>query len=276
MKNREFTLKRKLTFIGIALLALAMISISFTLWVTWKLEGGAAAINEAGRMRMQTYQLALLVGEGNKETSSQLIHKFDDSINALKAGDPSRPLFVPWNKVNRSYFTNISTQWGEIKDSLLVKKVDVIPVSQIDNFVGSIDRFVGSIENEVDYWTSLLHLFQFAMLATSLMATLVIMYVGYSVILDPVEKLRMGFDSVKSGKLNTRVHIDAHDEFGDLAAGFNSMTATITDLYGGLEAKVQEKTVHLQERQNRLQALYDLSSFVSREDNLEQIGRAHV
>ena len=273
MKNREFTLKRKLTFIGIALLALAMISISFTLWVTWKLEGGAAAINEAGRMRMQTYQLALLVGEGNKEASSQLMHKFDDSINALKSGDPSRPLFVPWNKVNRSYFTNISTQWDEIKDSLLVKKVDVILASQIDNFVGSIDQFVGSIESEVDYWTSLLHLFQFAMLATSLMATLVIMYVGYSVILDPVEKLRMGFDSVKSGKLNTRVHIDAHDEFGDLAAGFNSMTATITDLYGGLEAKVQEKTVHLQERQNRLQALYDLSSFVSHEDNLERLAK---
>ena len=95
MKNREFTLKRKLTFIGIALLVLAMISISFTLWVTWKLEGGAAAINEAGRMRMQTYQLALLVGEGDKEASAKLIKKFDDSISTLKYGDPSRPLFVP-------------------------------------------------------------------------------------------------------------------------------------------------------------------------------------
>ena len=273
MKNTEFTLKRKLTFIGSALLVLAMISISFTLWVTWKLEGGAAAINEAGRMRMQTYQLALLVGEGNKEASAKLIKKFDDSISALKYGDPSRPLFVPWNKVNRSYFANISSIWSEIKNSLLVKKAETIPVSQIDNFVSNIDRFVGSIEGEVDYWTSLLHLFQFAMLATSLIATLVIMYVGYSVILDPVEKLRLGFDSVKSGKLNTRVQINAHDEFGDLAAGFNSMTATISDLYGGLEAKVQEKTIHLQERQDRLQALYDLSSFVSRENNLELLAK---
>ena len=273
MKNTEFTLKRKLTFIGSALLVLAMISISFTLWVTWKLEGGAAAINEAGRMRMQTYQLALLVGEGDKAASAKLIKKFDDSISTLKYGDPSRPLFVPWNKLNRSYFSNISSIWIEIKNSLLVKKAETIPASQIDNFVSNIDRFVGSIESEVDYWTSLLHLFQFAMLATSLIATLVIMYVGYSVILDPVEKLRAGFDSVKSGKLNTRVQINAHDEFGDLAAGFNSMTATISDLYGGLEAKVQEKTIHLQERQNRLQALYDLSSFVSRENNLELLAK---
>jgi two-component system nitrate/nitrite sensor histidine kinase NarX len=273
MMNREFTLKKKLTFIGAALLVLAMISISFTLWVTWKLEGGAAAINEAGRMRMQTYQLALLVSEGNKETASKLINKFDDSIIALKYGDPSRPLFVPWNKVNRIYFANISSQWNAIKADLNAKKSEGVSVAQVDNFVSSIDRFVGSIESEVDYWTNLLHLFQFAMLATSLVATLLIMYVGYSVILDPVEKLRLGFESVKSGKLNTRVKIDAQDEFGDLATGFNSMTSTISDLYGSLEAKVEEKTLHLQERQNQLQALYDLSSFVSREDNLERLAK---
>ena len=171
MINREFTLKKKLMFIGIALLVLAMISISFTLWVTWKLEGGAAAINEAGRMRMQTYQLALLAGEGKKEAASKLIAKFDDSIIVLKNGDPSRPLFVPWNKVNRIYFANISSQWSAIKADLVSKKSDSVSIAQVDNFVSSIDRFVGSIEGEVDYWTNLLHLFQFAMLATSLIAT---------------------------------------------------------------------------------------------------------
>lgn len=273
MKNTEFTLKKKLMIIGTTLLVLAMISISFTLWVTWKLEGGAAAINEAGRMRMQTYQLAALVNEGNMVAAANLVEKFDNSIIALRYGDPSRPLFVPWNKLNRQYFSNISGQWSGIKDDLQQKRRTGIPISRIDNFVTSIDRFVSLIEVEVDHWTTVLHLFQFAMLAISLIATLVIMYVGYSVILDPVEKLRLGFESVKSGKLNTRVKIEADDEFGDLAAGFNSMTETISDLYSGLEAKVEEKTLHLQERQSRLQALYDLSSFVSREDNLERLAK---
>jgi two-component system nitrate/nitrite sensor histidine kinase NarX len=84
MKNTEFTLKKKLMIIGTTLLVLAMISISFTLWVTWKLEGGAAAINEAGRMRMQTYQLALLVNEGDAAATTKLITKFDNSIITLK------------------------------------------------------------------------------------------------------------------------------------------------------------------------------------------------
>ncbi len=273
MKNTEFTLKKKLMIIGTTLLVLAMISISFTLWVTWKLEGGAAAINEAGRMRMQTYQLALLVNEGDAAATTKLITKFDNSIITLKYGDPARPLFVPWNQLNKQLFLNISGQWSSIKDDLQTRKATSISVSRIDNFVANIDRFVGSIEVEVDYWTNMLHLFQFAMLAISLFATLVIMYVGYSVILDPVEKLRIGFDGVRSGKLNTRVQIEAKDEFGDLAIGFNSMTETISDLYSGLEAKVREKTFHLQERQNRLQALYDLSSFVSTEDNLERLAQ---
>jgi two-component system nitrate/nitrite sensor histidine kinase NarX len=36
-------------------LLLALLS---TLWVSWQLDGGAAAVNEAGRMRMQAYRMA--------------------------------------------------------------------------------------------------------------------------------------------------------------------------------------------------------------------------
>ena len=273
MNNTEFTLKNKLMIIGTALLVMAMISISFTLWVTWKLEGGAAAINEAGRMRMQTYQLALLAGTKDNMATSKLLTQFDNSISTLKIGDPSRPLFVPLNSTNRQYFLNIQNQWEDVKQGISRGNASVLSISNINLFVGQIDQFVGSIELEVDYWTGMLHLFQFAMLAISLIATLVIMYVGYSVILDPVEKLRLGFESVKSGMLNTRVQIDAKDEFGDLAIGFNAMTENLNDLYSGLEAKVKEKTLHLQERQNRLQALYDLSSFVSTEGNLEKLAK---
>jgi nitrate/nitrite-specific signal transduction histidine kinase len=43
------------------LLVVALASIGLTLWVTWQLEGGAAAVNEAGRMRMQTWRLSSAV-----------------------------------------------------------------------------------------------------------------------------------------------------------------------------------------------------------------------
>ena len=268
---KEFTLKKKLLIIGVTLLVLAMFSISFTLWVTWKLEGGAAAINEAGRMRMQTYQLALLANHEVKNETKDLISKFDRSIDLLSVGDPARPLFVPWNELNKVEFIGIRNDWSEIKSTLALDHYQSLSRVRVESFVRRIDRFVSSIESEVDYWTGLLHLFQFGMLAISLITSLVIMYVGYSVILDPVSKLRLGFDRVKSGNLNTHVSINARDEFGDLAFGFNEMTRELHDLYQGLEAKVKDKTLHLEEKQARLAALYEISSFMAKEDDFASL-----
>ena len=268
---KDFTLKKKLTFIGAALLVLAMFSITFTLWVTWKLEGGAAAINEAGRMRMQTYQLALLANHDKKSQVIDLVGKFDKSLSLLSLGDPARPLFVPWNELNKAEFIGIQNDWLEIKSILASNQYQVLSTTHAESFVRRIDRFVSSIEAEVDYWTGMLHLFQFGMLAISLITSLVIMYVGYSVILDPVAKLRLGFDRVKSGNLKAHVSIDAKDEFGDLALGFNEMTKELHDLYQGLEAKVKDKTLHLEEKQARLAALYEISSFIAKEDDLSNL-----
>lgn len=265
---KNFTLKKKLLIIGVTLLVLAMLSITFTLWVTWKLEGGAAAINEAGRMRMQTYQLALISNHRVNNEVDTLIDKFDRSLDLLSAGDPSRPLFVPWNELNKIEFAGIRNDWLEIKSTLTSSQSQGLSAPRVEIFVKRIDRFVSSIEAEVDYWTGLLHLFQFGMLGISLITSLVIMYVGYSVILDPVAKLRLGFDQVKSGNLSTHVSIDAKDEFGDLAVGFNEMTRELHDLYQGLEAKVKDKTLHLEEKQTRLAALYEISSFIAKEVDL--------
>ena len=39
----------------------ALVAIGSTLLVSWRLEGGAAAINDAGRERMRSYRIAYLV-----------------------------------------------------------------------------------------------------------------------------------------------------------------------------------------------------------------------
>jgi two-component system nitrate/nitrite sensor histidine kinase NarX len=47
MRSRQ-TLAFRLVATGICFLVVAIASIALTLWVTWQLEGGAAAVNEAG------------------------------------------------------------------------------------------------------------------------------------------------------------------------------------------------------------------------------------
>ncbi|MCD8537520.1 MAG: type IV pili methyl-accepting chemotaxis transducer N-terminal domain-containing protein, partial [Burkholderiaceae bacterium] len=51
------SLSARLFALGAALLLLALTSIGVTLWITHQLDGGAAAVNEAGRLRMQAWRL---------------------------------------------------------------------------------------------------------------------------------------------------------------------------------------------------------------------------
>jgi two-component system, NarL family, nitrate/nitrite sensor histidine kinase NarX len=53
MRQRPWTLSSKLALLCAGFLLAALTSIGLTLWITWQIEGGAAAVNEAGRLRMK-------------------------------------------------------------------------------------------------------------------------------------------------------------------------------------------------------------------------------
>ena len=60
MRKPQWSLGAKLAMLGAPFLLLVVISTTAMLWMSWQLDGGAAAVNEAGRMRMQAYRMALL------------------------------------------------------------------------------------------------------------------------------------------------------------------------------------------------------------------------
>ena len=79
------SLSIKLIRIGAGLLVIALASIGLTLWVTWQLEGGAAAVNEAGRMRMQTWRLTSVAqSERAPAEVAALVQQFDQSLSLLR------------------------------------------------------------------------------------------------------------------------------------------------------------------------------------------------
>ena len=62
----RWSLGSKLALVGLPFLVLALLSTAATLWVSWQLDGGAAAVNEAGRMRMQSYRMALSIAPARR------------------------------------------------------------------------------------------------------------------------------------------------------------------------------------------------------------------
>jgi len=79
-----------------------------------------------------------------------------------------------------------------------------------------------------------------------------------------LKDLQNGVKAIAAGDLSTRVTISDGVEVTELANEFNSMAGRLKDLYDNLEGKVQERTIELQEANDRLKEFDDLKSeFVS-------------
>ena len=268
-----WNLTAKLLATGITFLVLALASISLTLWVTWKLEGGAAAVNEAGRLRMQTYRLALSLSTRNDSAeTATLVRNFDRSMALLDAGDPSRPLFVP--AAAREHFARVQADWSGLHQVWLSAAPADAPLRlQAEGFVTRVDAFVSAIEDEMARWTAVLHGFQLAMMALAIGSAVAMLYAGYLLVLNPLSRLKRGLAAVQQGDLAARVEVETRDEFGELSAGFNEMAQTLQSLYGSLEHKVEEKTRRLEVKRQRLADLYEVSGFLAQASDLQSLAQ---
>jgi len=270
------SLSKKLIRIGASLLVGALVSIGLTLWVTWQLEGGAAAVNEAGRMRMQTWRLASAVQAGVERAELQaLVTRFDESLALLREGDPSRPLFVPWDDQVRARFNDVESLWRAQRTLWLAAPAPAAPVllKTAGEFVDASDRLVLVIEQHLSRLTAILNLFQLLMMLLAIGGAVIMLFTGYMYVINPLGQLRQGLRKLESGDFKTRVEVDTADEFGQVAAGFNHMAATLQSLYEGLEAKVEAKTRRIEAQRARLEALYKVSAFLAQAGSIDELAR---
>ena len=279
ISNKQWSLGAKLALLGAPFLLLVLLSTAATLWVSWQLDGGAAAVNEAGRMRMQTYRMSLSVGLGQTETllPSQ-IEEFDRSLSVLRTGDPERPLFVPWDSSVREKFEALQQDWSVYRsrwlDGKLATSADML--SETGAFVSNIDALVIAIESHMARWTSLLYLLQVSMLTMAIVGAAILIYTGYVFVLEPVGQLKQAIEEIQSGNFDARVEHASSDEFGTLAEGFNGMADNLQSLYRNLEHKVAEKTAELEEKRERLEGLYEVTALVANSTSLDDLAQGFV
>lgn len=277
MRHRP-TLSTKLLAMGTAFLLVALASIGFTLWVTWKLEGGAAAVNEAGRLRMNMLRMVLAQqGDSPVEEFNRLAQRFDNSLELLRTGDPSRPLFVPWSDATREHYAGIVREWRSIHAQWRTQPPSrEAALARGDAFVTELDGFVEAIEVQIARWTAGLHLFQLMMVALAIAAAVAFMALSYLLVLNPVMRLQQALARVQRGELSTRLVVEADDEFGQLTAGFNRMAHALQASHEDLERKVREKTASVEVQNQRLAALYEVSALAAEAGSLETLTQGFV
>ena len=268
------SLSTKLIRIGSGLLLVALASIGLTLWVTWQLEGGAAAVNEAGRLRMQTWRLASVIQARIPSNDPQdLVAQLDSTLRLLKEGDPTRPLFVPWEPEVSRRFARVEQAW-QAQRSRWLSDTAASPQSiqsDAEQFVRAVDDWVSAIEAQLSGLTAVLNLFQFVMMALAIGGAVFMLYTGYRYVIHPLGRVREGLRLVETGHFSARIGVETQDEFGQVAASFNRMTETLQTLYAGLEQQVQAKTRDIEAQRQRLEALYSVSAFLSQASSIEEL-----
>ncbi len=272
--TRPWTLGAKMSLVAAPFLLLATCSIAVLLWMSLQLEGGAAAVNEAGRMRMQAYRLVLSASTGETRALSRQVAEFERSLRLLREGDPERPLFVPWDDAIKQRFTVVEREWVRFRERFAGSTAPATASAlgvEAAAFASDIDGFVAGIEAHLSRWTALIHLLQVALMGLAVVGAAVLLYTGYGLVLEPVGLLKQAIRRIQGGDLAARVDCLTTDEFGTLGEGFNSMAEQLQSMYRNLESRVREKTGELEEKRERLESLYEVTKLLTDATSLDEV-----
>jgi two-component system nitrate/nitrite sensor histidine kinase NarX len=293
MEFSQQRLSTKLVWIAVAFLAVSLGAIGFTLYESWKLEGGAAVINDMGSERMRVYRIAYLLEVDLRNPASATgdeirteVRRFEAVLAGLKAGDPARPLVLPRDRETLAGLEAIETRWLSTVKPLIeraaaggiVERAAHMSAlrTEIDAFVTQIDHAVRLIEAINTRNIAILRYMQFGLIALALVGTVALIYLMFLLVLRPVLSLTDGIQRMSAGQLGVRVPVETRDEFGELADGFNRMTSRLQDSYAMLEERVAEKTHDLAARNRELAALYEVARLLNEPAATEELCRGFL
>lgn len=286
-------LSGKLFWMAIAFMAVAFAAVGFTLYESWKLEGGAAVINDMGSERMRSYRIAYLLADhvrtGDSETLVQIrteMHRFEDVIAGLKSGDPVRPLVLPRDGEILTELEAVERHWADTIRPLIehiaaagtVRRTQEMQVlrTEIDSFVDRIDQVVRLTEANNARNIAILRYMQYGLIALALVGTVALIYLMFLLVVRPVASLAEGIQRMTAGEFGARLPVETRDEFGELAEGFNRMASRLQDLYATLEERVAEQTRDLAARNRELGALYEVASLLNEPAATEELCRSFL
>jgi len=275
-------LSRKIVGMLTVFLLVALAAIGMTLYLSWQLEGVAAAINDAGSQRMRAYRMIYLMAHRNesredagafaRQLQAELEH-FDQVLRDLRHGDPSRPMAPPRDGEVERKLLAVEASWGESIRQLVAAFLRQAPDqraavlerfdSQLEGFVGSINDLVLAMEQSYAANTNLLRSVQALLVLMAALGTAVLIWFFMQQVIRPVSELHAGIRRMGKNDLGVRVPVESDDEFGGLAKGFNEMAEHLQAAYGTLEERVAAKTRSLGERNRELGILYEITAVLS-------------
>lgn len=277
-----YKLKNSILF-RVALAMAVIISLAFagmfsSIFIAQTSEGFAAAINQAGTLRMQSYRIASsLVHHLATDTpyseaaTSRLVEEFEqrlssDRIHQVVSEDGNAVVFKAYHAVedqwNESMKPTLDRYMGSaaadplLLDLQALEDARNIYLSNVDGFVDNIHRLVKALEVEAENKIQQLRILQIIIFILTLIVIAVIMRFMKVSVLSPLQELMSAASAVRKGDFSVRAVVKRDDELGQLSATFNTMSENLSAMYTELEDRVRQKTADLERSNRSLELLY--------------------
>ena len=278
-KNR---LSTRIVISSVVALSLVLSMVGWTLWLSWQLAGTAAAINETGSLRMRANRIGLNLLRHDEAAQAQVMVDLREQgrILAHFAGDlPGRPLFLSTDAPLRQQFHAVTTRWDELADlahEALVEGDSTAYLAQLPGFVAEADRLVHVLEVGNASKTTRLRILQSVLIVMACLGTMAMIFLLYRWIIRPVQTLQGGIQRMAARDFSVRVPVNNTDELGVLAQGFNRMADELQSLYEDLGEHVRQKTAELERQNRQLSALYGMTAFLNKPNDIEALCRGFL
>ncbi|WP_185232591.1 ATP-binding protein [Teredinibacter franksiae] len=245
------------------IIAITLISIFVSFWVTELADKDAQAINLSGSMRMQTYRIGLALERGEFEAATQNIEELHKTWNHSIFAQQHSLLKDPEEEHSKltQYFAIAYFNWLSNTKPALQATANRAPTNTpnfnllLENQVLLTDTLVNQFQKDAERKIVNLRTFQLAALFITVLVGSLIFYLLKNRVEKPLSQLTETAERISEGDFNQRVDVEGSDELSLLAETFNRMSKSIADSYNVLEERVEERTRALQQNNIALEFL---------------------
>lgn len=241
------------------ILVLSLSAMASALLIANLTQGMAAAINQSGTLRMQSYRIGLAL-TGSPETppaaageiarlAAELAERLEDPrLTDAVPSAPSDPVRIAYTRIQR--------RWAEELFPAVQRRAAADYLLRVDSFVEDIHGLVSLLERRTERRIHMLWVTETIAVALTLVAALFTLLLLRRRVLRPLQVLLRAAEKARSGDFSIRTPFVGTDELGRLGIAMNRMSQDLSELYDQLETRVATKTRDLERSNRSLQLLY--------------------
>jgi two-component system nitrate/nitrite sensor histidine kinase NarX len=267
--NRSLLARMGGAIAGIALLALIGMSVSAL--VAESTQGSGEAINRAGSLRMQAWQMAALsmatpamANARHARRMEQALSDFEATlqhaaIRAMLPGAEDAPLMRAYQQVTAAWHERVRPYFSVGAQGLAMPADDVARawlIEDVGAFVADINDLVQRMEETTEAKILVMRVVLIVALSLTLLVVLLTVWLIHTQLVQPLRALLALTARVGQGDLSARATHVGEDELGALGRAFNLMAEDLDKLYHDLESRVRQKTGELTRSNQALELLY--------------------